>query len=188
MALLDNPDYAAASRGLLAKTGQDLLYWVDLARAAGIAGHMALVDHLKQVHGLGHGHANSIVHAANASAAASQDGDALIAAMFDGPRAAWRATYDALVTAVMAFGDDVELAPKKGYVSLRRKKQFGLLQPSTKDRFDVGLALKGEEPDGALELAGSWNAMVSHRVRIAAGDAPDDRLAGWLRAAYDRAG
>ena len=71
---------------------------------------------------------------------------------------------------MQGFGGDVELAPKKGYVSLRRKKQFALLMPSTKDRFDIGLALKGEEPAGMLELAGSWNAMVSHRVRIAAED------------------
>lgn len=87
-----------------------------------------------------------------------------------------------------SLGDDVELSPKKGYVSLRRKKQFALLMPSTKDRFDIGLALKGEEPAGGLELAGSWNAMVSHRVRIAAGEEVGDDVAGWLRAAYDRAG
>lgn len=184
----ESPEFAAASKALLAKTGHDLAHWVGVAREAGVNGHMALVQHLKDVHGLGHGHANTIVHAANSSAAVSQDGDALVAAMFDGPRAGWRGTYDTLVAAVMAFGDDVDLAPKKGYVSLRRKKQFALLQPSTKDRFDVGLALKGEEPAGALELAGSWNAMVSHRVRIAVGGAPDPGLKGWLRAAYDRAG
>ena len=93
-----------------------------------------------------------------------------------------------MLLVLVVMDSHVELAPKKGYVSLRRKKQFALLQPSTKDRFDVGLALKGEEPAGALELAGSWNAMVSHRVRIVAGEAPDPGLAGWLRAAYDRAG
>ena len=186
--MTDKEAFAATSRALLAKTGHDFDHWVGVARSAGVSGHMALVQHLKDAHGLGHGHANTIVHAANASAAVSQDGDALVDAMFEGARGEWRATYDTLVAAVMAFGDDVELAPKKGYVSLRRKKQFALLQPSTKDRFDVGLALKGEEPAGALELAGSWNAMVSHRVRIAAGAAPDPRLVGWLRAAYDRAG
>ena len=188
MSSTDSQQFAAVSAGLLTKTGQDLDHWVGVARSACITGHMALVEHLKHVHGLGHGHANSVVHAANASAAALQDDDTLIAAMFEGPRAVWRPTYDALVAAVTGFGDDVELAPKKGYVSLRRKKQFALLQPSTKDRFDVGLALKGEEPVGALELAGSWNAMVSHRVRIAFGVPTDAQLAGWLRAAYDRAG
>jgi Domain of unknown function (DUF5655)/Domain of unknown function (DUF4287) len=188
MALTDGDQFSAASHGLKSKTGHDLMYWVGVARSAGVTGHMALVEHLKAVHGLGHGHANTVVHAANGSAAALQNDDALVDAMFEGLRAAWRPTYEALIAAVRAFGDDIEISPKKGYVSVRRKKQFALFQPSTKDRFDVGLSLKGAEPDGALELAGSWNAMVSHRVRIAFGEPADAGLKGWLRAAYDRAG
>ena len=181
-------EFAKMGESLRAKTGKGLDEWVAAARATGIAGHMALVNHLKSEHGLGHGYANMIVHAANASSALSQDDDALVEAAFDGAKAHWRPLYDRLVALVQGFGGDVELAPKKGYVSLRRKKQFALLMPSTKDRFDIGLALKGEEPAGKLELAGSWNAMVSHRVRIAAGEEPGDDVAGWLRAAYDRAG
>lgn len=173
---------------LRAKTGKTLDDWVAIARGAGIGGHMALVNHLKAEHGLGHGYANMIVHAANASSSLSQDDDALVAAAFDGAKAHWRPLYERLVALVEGFGDDVELSPKKGYVSLRRKKQFALLMPSTKDRFDIGLALKGEEPVGKLELAGSWNAMVSHRVRIAAGEETGDDIARWLRTAYDRAG
>ncbi|WP_439567320.1 DUF4287 domain-containing protein [Sphingopyxis sp.] len=181
-------EFEKMGESLRAKTGKGLDEWVATARAAGIAGHMPLVNHLKSAHGLGHGYANMIVHAANASAAVSQDDDVLVAAAFDGARGHWRPLYDRLVALVQGFGGDVELAPKKGYVSLRRKKQFALLQPSTKDRFDIGLALKGEAPLGKLELAGSWNAMVSHRVRIAADADADDQVAGWLRAAYDRAG
>ncbi|HEV2598601.1 DUF4287 domain-containing protein [Sphingopyxis sp.] len=173
---------------LKARTGKGLDEWVAAARATGITGHMALVNHLKSEHGLGHGYANMIVHAANASSSLSQDDDALVDAAFDGAKAHWRPLYDRLIATVQGFGGDVELAPKKGYVSLRRKKQFALLQPSTKDRFDIGLALKGEEPAGKLELAGSWNAMVSHRLRIAADAEAGDDVAGWLRAAYDRAG
>lgn len=181
-------EFEKMGESLKAKTGKGLDEWVATARAAGIAGHMALVNHLKTEHGLGHGYANMIVHAANGSSSLSQDDDALVDAAFGGARAHWRPLYDRLVALVQGFGDDVELSPKKGYVSLRRKKQFALLQPSTKDRFDIGLALKVEEPAGRLELAGSWNAMVSHRVRIAADDEVGDDVAGWLRAAYNRAG
>lgn len=183
-------EFETMGENLRAKTGKGLDEWIATARAAGISGHMALVNHLKSDHGLGHGYANMIVHAANASSALSHDDDALVAAAFDGARAHWRPLYDRLIALVQGFGGDVELAPKKGYVSLRRKKQFALLQPSTKDRFDIGLALKGEEAAEKLELAGSWNAMVSHRVRIAAAAAAeaDEQVAGWLRAAYDRAG
>ncbi|APZ97086.1 hypothetical protein BWQ93_00190 [Sphingopyxis sp. QXT-31] len=181
-------EFATMAENLRTKTGKTLDEWIAVARASGIGAHMALVNHLKAEHGLGHGYANMVVHAANASSSLSQDDNALVDAAFDGARAPWRPLYDRLVALVQRFGDDVELAPKKGYVSLRRKKQFALLMPSTKDRFDIGLALKGKEPTGRLELAGSWNAMVSHRVRIAADAEADEQVAGWLRAAYDRAG
>jgi len=39
--------------------------------------------------------------------------------------------------------EEVEFAYKKAYISLRTpKKQFAILQPSTKDRVDIGLNLK----------------------------------------------
>lgn len=181
-------EFATMAENLRTKTGKTLDEWIAVARASGIRAHMALVNHLKAEHGLGHGYANMVVHAANASSSMSQNDDALVEAAFDGAKVHWRPLYDRLVALVRGFGDDVELAPKKGYVSLRRKKQFALLMPSTRDRFDIGLALKGEEPSGKLELAGSWNAMVSHRIRIAADAEADEQVANWLHAAYDRAG
>jgi hypothetical protein len=184
---MTNDMFAVASNALLAKTGKDLATWVDVAKKAGVTGHMALVEHLKATHGLGHGHANTIAHAANGSAAASIADDDLLAAMFAGPKSDLRPIYDRIVAATAKFGQDVELAPKKGYVSLRRSKQFAIAQPSTKDRFDLGLNLKGDAANGRLEAAGSWNAMVSHRVRIASLAEVDEELLGWLRAAYDRA-
>lgn len=85
------------------------------------------------------------------------------------------------------FGSDVEFAPKKAYVSLRRSKQFALVQPSTKTRVDVGLKLRDAAPEGRLEASGSFNAMVSHRVRVESPAEVDAELIGWLRKAYDEA-
>ena len=86
-----------------------------------------------------------------------------------------------------AFGGDVEVSPKKTYVSLRRSKQFALVQPTTKTRVDVGLCLKGEATGPRLEAAGSFNSMVSHRVRLEKPADVDAELVGWLRQAYERA-
>ena len=85
------------------------------------------------------------------------------------------------------FGADVELAPKKAYVSLRRNKQFGLVQPSTKTRVDVGINLKDVAATERLEKSGSFNAMVSHRVRLASPTEVDAELIAWLKQAYERA-
>ena len=173
--------------GLKAKTGRGLDEWVKLARSTGLSKHMALVDHLKSAEGLTHGYANSIALKAFGSDASAIGGEALLAAMFAGPKAELKPIYDRLVAIARDFGGDLELAPKKGYVSLRRSKQFAILQPSTKDRFDVGINLKGIEPTGRLEPSGSFNAMVSHRVRIGSIEQVDEELVGWLRAAFERA-
>jgi len=110
-----------------------------------------------------------------------------VAGQYSGDKAALRPLYDALIAAAQKFGNDVEIAPKKTYVSLRRSKQFALLQPSTKTRLDVGLNLKGEAPEGRLEASGSFNAMCTHRVRVESKADVDATLIAWLKRAYDRA-
>jgi len=183
----DDP-LAGYSSSLEAKTGKSLEAWAALAKAFGLEKHGEIVARLKADHGLTHGYANTIALKARESDAASIGEDALVAQMFAGPKAAIRPVYDAVMALISALGGDVELAPKKGYTSVRRKKQFALVQPSTKDRLDLGLNLKGDPPGGRLEASGSWNAMVSHRVRIASAAEVDNEIAGWLREAYGRAG
>lgn len=171
---------------LEANTGESLDQWVAAAKASGHGKHGQIVAWLKADHGLGHGYANLVAHKTLASDAGSHAEDALMAAMFQGPKAAMKPAYDRAADLVRSLGD-VEFAPKKGYVSLRRNKQFALLQPSTRDRLDVGINLKGVEPAGRLEKAGSWSAMVTHRVRVASVDEVDAELEGWLRRAWDAA-
>jgi hypothetical protein len=183
----DDP-LAGYSASLEAKTGKSLAAWTDLARAWGLAKHGEIIARLKSEHGLSHGYANTIALKARGSDAGSIADEDLVEQMFAGPKAAIRPVYDAVMAQVAALGDDVELAPKRGYMSLRRKKQFALVQPSTKDRVDLGLILKGDAPAGRLEAAGSFNAMVTHRVRLGAVGEVDAEVAGWLRAAYERAG
>ena len=44
-----------------AKYGQPISHWKAIIRAQTGLKHMELVNHLKQEHGLGHGHANALV-------------------------------------------------------------------------------------------------------------------------------
>ena len=74
------------------------------------------------------------------------------------------------------------------YINVVRKgKKFAILQPSTAERFDIGLKLKGVKPAERFEAAGSWNAMVTHRVRISDPKQIDKEVLAWLRQAYDAA-
>lgn len=170
-------------------TGKSIEQWLALTKTRGAAKHGELVSWLKSEHGITHGYANLISHVTLKSDSGSMmaEGSDLVAEMFAGDRAAMRPIFDALMTRIGTFGPDIEQAPKKGYLSLRRKTQFATLHPSTKTRFDVGVKLKGVAPSGRLESAGSWNAMVTHRVRLASADEVDAEVVGWLRRAYDMA-
>ncbi len=174
-------------RSLEEKTGKPLSHWIDVAKKSGSAKHGEIVKHLKDKHGLTHGYANLVTHSALQSASVHADEGDLIESQYSGPRAALRPIYDAIMAKVEKFGDDLEISPKKTYVSLRRKKQFAILQPSTATRFDVGLNIKGAPPDGRLEASGSWNAMVTHRVRLESVKDVDKDLIAWLKKAYDGA-
>ncbi len=179
---------ATMEANILAKTGQPVSHWVKLAGAQKLEKHGQIVKYLKSEHGITHGYANLIAHEALQSAAGHQAEDDLIAAQYAGEKSALKPIYDKLLQAVEKFGSDLEVAPKKTYVSLRRKKQFALIQPSTKARLDVGINLKGKAPVGRLEVSGSFNAMVSHRVKLeSAGDANAELIA-WLKEAYQAAG
>ncbi len=168
---------------LEASTGKPFADWIAAAKASGQPKHGALVSWLKAEHGLGHGYANLVAHKTFASDAGSSADDDLMAAMFAGPKAAMKPAYDK-VAAILGGLGGVEFAPKKGYVSFRRSKQFGLAQPSTKDRLDLGLTLKGVDAAGRLEAAGSWNTMVTHRVRIAGAGEVDAEVEAWIKQAW----
>jgi hypothetical protein len=169
------------------KTGKALPQWLTLVAQSKLAKHGQIVKWLKGEHGMTHGFANLVAHKALESDAGSTSSDDLVAAQYAGPKAELRPIYDALINMVSGFGKDVEVAPKKTYVSVRRSKQFALIQPTTKTRVDVGINLKGQKATARLEASGSFNAMVSHRVRIENKKDVNAELKSWLKAAYDAA-
>ena len=162
------------------KTGHTMPEWIELVAASGLSKHTEILSWLKTEHGLTHGFANGI-----AQAFRNQDTpDDPVAEQYSGAKAALRPIYDRLVDAASQLGDDVEVAPKKSSVSLRRSRQFALIEAPSAKRVQLGIQLKGEPTTGRL-LAG--NAMCSHRVVITSIDEVDDELLGWLREAYNRA-
>ena len=176
---------AAMINNMEAKTGKPLDAWIKIVKTSGLEKHGQVVKMLKSEHGVTHGFANLIAHKSKDSGSSAEVD--LVAAQYAGPKEGLRPIYDALIDVVKGFGDDVEIAPKKSYVSLRRNKQFGLIQPSTKTRVDVGINLKGKDASDRLEASGSFNSMVSHRVRLSDAGNVDAELTRWLREAYDAA-
>jgi hypothetical protein len=172
---------------ITARTGKSLAQLHDVLRASGLSKHGELVAFLKTGLGMGHGDANTVVHLfrspqpeANADLAGVVDG------LYVGPKAPLRPIHDAVMTAISTFGA-FEIAPKKTYLSLRRKKQFAMVGPGTKGRLEVGLNMKGvaaTERLAALPPGG----MCQYKVFLSSAAEVDRELLDWIRAAYDSAG
>ena len=172
---------------LAEKTGKSLDEWIKIVHASGHTKHNAILKFLKSEHGFTHGYANMVsIRAREVAKGVSRDDKDLVANQYSGAKEKLRPIYEAILAAVNQFGDDVEVSPKKAYVSLRRSKQFAIVKPSTRTRVDVGLNMDAPTTD-RLEASGSFNAMVSHRVRLTDAADVDDELVGWLRQAYEGA-
>jgi predicted transport protein len=170
------------------KTGKTLEQWIALVKKENFGKHSEVISFLKDKHGLTYGYANLVAHRLKGTDAGSAENkDDLIEKQYKG-KEHLRPMYDQLLAEIRKFGDDVEVAPKNAYVSLRRKKQFAMLQPATKTRFEIGINLKGHQPEGKLEAITTANAMCSHRINIADINDIDKEIIDWLKLAYDNAG
>ena len=190
------PDPAKALATQLAniekRTGKSLAQFAQILKASGLAKHGELRDFLKSEFAMGHGDANTLVHhvlasAAPAGAAATaSDLDGVVAGLYAGPKAALRPIHDRLMAAIATFGE-FEIAPKKTYVSLRRKKQFAMIGPATQTRVEVGLNMKGAAASGRL-VAMPPGGMCSHMVKLTTEAEADAEVIAWIRQAFDAAG
>ena len=168
-------------------TGKKLEQWIEIVNKENFKKHGEIIKFLKEQHEFTHGFANLVAHKAKESDAGSaKNGDGLIASQYKG-KEHLKPIYDKLISKIQTFGNDIEIAPKKAYVSLRRKKQFATLNPATKTRFEIGINLKGQEPKGKLE-AEKPNAMCSHKIKIEDISEIDNEVIDWLKTSYENAG
>ncbi len=163
------------------KTGRAVADWFPVLETTGLGKHGELVSHLKTEHGVTHGFAGLIVHDFRARGEAPID---LVAAQYTGKKEHLRPIYDAIMAEVEELGSDVEVSPKKAYVSLRRSKQFATVGPATVSAVEVGFNMEGHDVTARL-LEGK--GMVTHRVRLGSAEEVDAELVGWIRIAYESA-
>lgn len=174
------------------KTGKSLAQLTAAIKKFGHAKHGEIRDWLKETYGLGHGDANTLTHVAlksdgaSAAKAASASPDDVLAEIYSGKKEHLRPIHDKLMAAIAKFGDH-EVAPKKGYVSLRRKKQFAMLGPKTNDRFELGLNLKADISDSRVQPQAP-GGMCQYIIPLTGADQVDAKIIGYVKQAFDAAG
>lgn len=182
-------------RNIQAKTGKTIAQLHAVLAASGLAKTGERRTLLMEQFKLGYGDANTValfygkpvpaLDGPAAPALATDPGDAL-EAIYSGAKAALRPLHDAVIKLAQGFGP-FEMAPKKSYVSLRRKKQFAMICPATKDQIEIGLNAKALPP-GARLKAMPAGGMCQYTLRIKSAQDLDAELTQWLRSAYDAAG
>lgn len=169
------------------RTGKSLAELSVLVKSSGLTKHGEMRDMLKESLGLGHGDANTLVHVVLQShgdtLAAGKSNDEVLDTIYTGPKAALRPVHDAIMTEINAFGE-FGVAPKKGYVSLRRGKQFATIGPATKDKIEIGFNMKDVDATDRL-LAIAPGGMCNYRLRLGTVGEVDAEVVGWLRRAFD---
>ena len=184
--------YETQLQNIQKKTGKSMEEISALIHKSGLTKHGEIRDMLKRDLGLGYGDANTLVHfvlQSDGEGAAQAKGmsiENVLDEIYTGAKADLRPVHDRLMDAIDKFGE-FEIAPKKGYVSLRRKKQFAMIGPSTNTRMEVGINIKGlESHDRLIEMpAGN---MCNFKVKVSDVNEVDDELIAWIKNAYDSAG
>ncbi|MFV0543136.1 MAG: DUF4287 domain-containing protein [Marinicella pacifica] len=163
------------------KTGKSLDQWIEILNGKNFDKHSQAVKFLKDTYGVTHGYANTIVTISKENPEESVD---LVCAQYAG-KESLKPLYERLINFVESLGEDVTIAPKKTSVSNIRKHQFALIKPATKSRMDLGLKLKGIEPQGVLEPSGPFGTMCTHRIQLKDLEDINDEVTTWLTKAYD---
>ncbi|MBE0670497.1 MAG: DUF4287 domain-containing protein [Anaerolineales bacterium] len=172
------------------KTGMSLEELSSFIKKSGLSKHGEIRDMLKEKLGLGHGDANTLVHVVLQSdgtrAAEGKSEDAVLDEIYSGAKAGFRPIHEKLMKEIQKFGE-FEVAPKKGYVSLRRKKQFAMIGPKTNTRFEVGINAKDFKKNARL-LEQPKGSMCNYIVNLSDAREVDAELVAWLKSAFEGAG
>jgi predicted transport protein len=168
--------------------GKTLEQWIQIVRKEGFAKHGEIMKFLKDNHGFTHGFANLVAHKTlKSDAGSAPDVNELIEKQYKG-KEHFLPIYEKLKAIISEFGNDIEFAPKNAYISVKRRKQFAMLIPATKTRYEIGINLKGQEPEGILEIDTKTNGMCSHKIHLSEISDIDSEVIKWIKKSYENAG
>ncbi|MFV0571126.1 MAG: DUF5655 domain-containing protein [Xanthomarina gelatinilytica] len=163
------------------KTGLKPKVIIDEVKSQKLEKHNEIISYIKAKYNLSHGFANLLAHKSKEEAEINTE-ENLIELQYKGKEKLFGIYLE--VAKFLKQLDSIEFAPKKAYVSIRANKQFAIIQPSTKTRLDIGLNFpKGMEIP--LEPSGSFNSMVSHRIRIESQEDFTNFVKDYLIKAYE---
>ena len=160
------------------KTGKSLQEMAALVKNSGLSQHAQIRAMLMRDQGLTYGDANALTHAVLPAEVLDE--------IYSGAKAGLRPIHAAVMQEIVKFGE-FESLPKKGYISLRRKKQFAMLGPSGRSRVELGLNIKDLPPADRL-IEQPRGSMCNYVVKLTDPLQVDAELVVWIKFAFEDAG
>lgn len=179
-------------KNIQVKTGKTIEEIRAIIVESGMQKHGQLRQMFIDRFGLGFGDATMLVHFAQQSdgqtaAEASQSSiEEILEGIYTGSKSSLRPLHDKVMAKVVDLGE-FSIAPKKGYLSLRRKRQFAMIGPGSKNRLEIGFNMKGVPPTERL-LEQPSGGMCQYKIFISSENEVDSELLSYLKTSFDTSG
>ncbi len=170
------------------KTGKTIEEIRKIILESGLQKHAELRQMFIDRFGLGFGDATMLVHFAQqtdgqtAAEAAQSSPQEILDGIYAGTKAGLRPLHDVVMSEISKLGE-FSIAPKKGYLSLRRKRQFAMIGPGSKNRLEIGLNMKGIPPTERL-VEQPAGGMCQYKIFLSSENEIDAELIGYFKTAY----
>jgi hypothetical protein len=150
------------------RTGKNMAQWLAALKKAKASTPAECRAFLK-TQGLGASSIGLIIDQIAGKCPDTYDPHALVAALFQGPKAALFPLYETVLAFTLDLGADIKACPCATFVPFYRKHVFAQLKPSTKTRLDLGLALGDAKVRGLIETGGfAKKDRITHRLELSA--------------------
>jgi hypothetical protein len=172
-----------STRLLNERTGQGLDTWNQRIRGEGFADEQQLRAWLTEQGVTGYAQSLLVMERFGYPDFFLASADELIEGQY-ADRPQLRPIFDALIDAAAGFGEVVVQA-RKTYVSLvTPRRTFARIQPTTRQRVDLGLRLEGQQSGGRLQPSKIHETMPL-QISLTLPEEVDPEALTWLQHAYD---
>lgn len=171
------------------KTGKALDQWVAMVKKSGPSSDKERRAWLKEKHALTTNYAMFVVEqAAGRGGAENYDPEALVDAIFSGPKSELRPLYEQILRFGVSLGNDVKVCPCATIIPFYRHHVFAQVRVPNRSRIDLGFALGDLKPARSLIDTGGFakKDRITHRIEIAKPEQFNNEAKEWFRRAYEK--
>lgn len=167
------------------RTLEEITHFVQLSK---LEKHSDIRTLLSEELKLTYGDANTLTHYVmktdGESLAEGKDLTQVIDEIYSDKKIGLRPIHDLLMNQIKQLGQ-FETIPKKGYISLKRKRQFAMIGPKSSTRIEVGINLKSDLVNSRF-ISQPKGSMCQYIVNVTSIENINDELISTIKQAYEQ--